>query len=341
MTPRFATLFWRQILRPWAAHPLLPLLNVFGIALGIAVFLSIQMANRGALASFQNAVGLVAGRANLEIRGDLPEDLFPLVTKTQGVSLATPLVEGIVTLPDEPGEYFRILGVDPFTGSELRVFELGDPAGGALDLEMWLREPNVIAVPPRDDLSDEVRVLAAGCSVMLRRGFHLKTDDAAVASDPRIAAMDIGWAQQLLDLGPRLTSIQIRVENPLAMDDVIASLRKISPPDAVIGPPARRGADTELMLAAFQLNLTALSLVSMVVGVFLIYNSLSAAVVRRRHDIGILRANGATKLEVMALFIGEGGGGHEAHEAAVDLAGVVVNQKRHFDDGTQLPAHAS
>jgi putative ABC transport system permease protein len=306
MTPRFATLFWRQILRPWAAHPLLPLLNIFGIALGIAVFLSIQMANRGALASFQNAVGLVAGRANLEIRGDLPEDLFPLVTKTQGVSLATPLVEGIVTLPDEPGEYFRILGVDPFTGSELRVFELGDPAGGALDLEMWLREPNVIAVPPRDDLSDEVRVLAAGRSVMLRRGFHLKTDDAAVASDPRIAAMDIGWAQQLLDLGPRLTSIQIRVENPLAMDEVIASLRKISPPDAVIGPPARRGADTELMLAAFQLNLTALSLVSMVVGVYLIYNSLSAAVVRRRHDIGILRANGATKLEVMALFIGEG-----------------------------------
>jgi putative ABC transport system permease protein len=60
------------------------------------------------------------------------------------------------------------------------------------------------------------------------------------------------------------------------------------------------------MLAAFQLNLTALSLVSMVVGVYLIYNSLSATVVRRRHEIGILRANGATKFEVMALFLGEG-----------------------------------
>ena len=60
------------------------------------------------------------------------------------------------------------------------------------------------------------------------------------------------------------------------------------------------------MLAAFQLNLTALSLVSMVVGVYLIYNSLSAAVVRRLHEIGILRANGATKFEVMALFLGEG-----------------------------------
>ena len=306
MTPRFAALFWRQIVRPWAAHPLLPLLNILGIAIGVAVFLSIQMANRGALASFQNAVGLVAGRANLEIRGDLPEEIFPLVAKTPGISSATPLVEGIATLPDTPGDYLRILGVDPFTGSSLRVFELVDPAGAPLDLEMWLREPDVIALPPGRNLPDAFRVLAAGRSVTLRHGFDLKTDDAAVASDPRIAAMDIGWAQQLLDLGGRLTSIQIRVEDPLAMDVVIATLRGIAPPDALIGPPSRRGAETELMLAAFQLNLTALSLVSMVVGVYLIYNSLSAAVVRRRHEIGILRANGATKFEVMALFLGEG-----------------------------------
>jgi putative ABC transport system permease protein len=306
MTPRFAALFWRQIIRPWAAHPLLPLLNILGIAIGVAVFLSIQMANRGALASFQNAVGLVAGRANLEIRGDLPEEIFPLVVKTPGITSATPLVEGIATLPDKPGDYLRILGVDPFTGSSLRVFELLDPAGEPLDLEMWLREPQVIALPPGRDLPDEFRVLAAGRSVILRHGFDLKTDDAAVASDPRIAAMDIGWAQQLLDLGGRLTSIQIRVDDPLAMDAVIAALRSLAPPDAIIGPPARRGAETELMLAAFQLNLTALSLVSMVVGVYLIYNSLSATVVRRRHEIGILRANGATKLEVMALFLGEG-----------------------------------
>ena len=306
MTPRFTALFWRQIVRPWAAHPLLPLLNILGIAIGVAVFLSIQMANRGALASFQNAVGLVAGRANLEIRGDLPEEIFPLVAKTPGVSSATPLVEGIATLPDAPGDYLRILGVDPFTGSNLRVFELIDPAGAPLDLEMWLREPDVIALPPGRELPEEFRVLAAGRSVTLRHGFDLKTDDAAVASDPRIAAMDIGWAQQLLDLGGRLTSIQIRVEDPLALDAVMEALRKIAPPDALIGPPARRGAETELMLAAFQLNLTALSLVSMVVGVYLIYNSLSAAVVRRRHEIGILRANGATKLEVMALFLGEG-----------------------------------
>jgi putative ABC transport system permease protein len=306
MTPRFGTLFWRQIIRQWAKHPLLPTLNILSIAIGIAVFLSIQIANRGALKSFRNAVGLVAGRAHLEIRGDLPETLFPLVAATHGVTAATPLLEGVVTLPESPGDYLRLLGVDPFTGQNLRAFELQSPNGASIDLEKWMREPNVIAVSPSRLVSEPLRALAAGKSVTLIPSFELKTDDALVTADPRVAAMDIGWAQELLDRQGRLSSIQIQVVDPLRMEPVIAALRKIAPPDATVGPPARRGSDTEVMLAAFQLNLTALSLVSMVVGVFLIYNSLSSSIVRRRHEIGILRANGATKTEVTSLFLGEG-----------------------------------
>lgn len=303
MTSGFLRLFWRQIVRPALAHPLFPALNILGIAVGVTVFLAIQMANQGALASFQNAVGLVAGRAHLEIRGDLPEEIFAAVRNTKGVTSATPLVEGIATLPDEPGEYLRILGIDPFTGVDMRVFELASLGGGDLDLEAWLREPDVLAVA--GEKKDAFRVLAGGASKTLRPIFELKTDDVGVASDPRLAAMDIGWAQELLGLQGRLTSIQVMASDPLDLEPLIEKLRSIAPPDAVIGPPTRRGSETERMLAAFQLNLTALSLVSMVVGVYLIYNSLSASVVRRRHEIGILRACGATKAEVMGLFLGE------------------------------------
>ena len=303
MTPGFLRLFWRQIVRPGLAHPLFPTLNILGIAAGVTVFLAIQMANRGALASFQNAVGLVAGHAHLEIRGDLPEGIFPAVQNTEGVASATPLVEGIATLPEEPGEYLRILGIDPFTGVDMRVFELSARGGEDPDLEQWLRDPDVLAVAGKK--TEPFRVLAGGASKTLRPLFELKTDDVGVASDPRLAAMDIGWAQQLLGMPGRLTSIQLLAENPLDLDPLIEKLRLIAPPDAVIGPPSRRGGETERMLAAFQLNLTALSLVSMVVGVYLIYNSLSASVVRRRHEIGVLRACGATKVEVTALFLGE------------------------------------
>ncbi|MEI8386160.1 MAG: FtsX-like permease family protein [Verrucomicrobiota bacterium] len=306
MTPRFGALFFRQVIRPALRHPLLPALNILGIGLGVAVFLAIQIANRGALSSFQNAVGLVAGRAHLEIRGDIPDSVYPAVAGFPGVRSATPLVEGIVTLPDQPGEYLRLLGVDPFAGDRLRIFELGAPDGTSLDIEAWLRESAALAVPTSRRDSKPLRVLAAGKSVELQPRFVIRTDGAAIEADDRIAAMDIGWAQELLGLQDRLTSIQIELDDPLRADAMATELQKIVPPDATVAPPARRGAETEAMLAAFQLNLTALSLVSMVVGVFLIYNSLSATVVRRRVEIGILRANGATKAEISALFLGDG-----------------------------------
>ena len=306
MTPRFGALFFRQVIRPALRHPLLPALNILGIGLGIAVFLAIQIANRGALSSFQNAVGLVAGRAHLEIRGDIPDSVYPAVAGFPGVRSATPLVEGIVTLPARPGEYLRLLGVDPFTGDRMRVFELGAPDGTSLDIEAWLREPAALAVSANRWDSKPLRVLAAGKSVELDPRFVIRTDGAAIEPDDRIAAMDIGWAQELLGLQNRLTSIQVELDDPLRADAMVTELQKIVPPDVTVAPPARRGAETEAMLAAFQLNLTALSLVSMVVGVFLIYNSLSATVVRRRVEIGVLRANGATKAEISALFLGDG-----------------------------------
>lgn len=304
MTPRFGALFFRQILRPSLRHPLLPALNILSIGLGVAVFLAIQIANRGALTSFQNAVGLVAGRAHLEIRGDIPDSVYPAVAGFPGVRSATPLVEGIVTLPDQPGEYLRLLGVDPFTSDRLRVFEVGSVDGTSLDTEAWLHEPLSIAVS--HNLTTPFRVLAAGKSVVLYPRFVIRTEESAIKADDRIAAMDIGWAQELLGLQGRLTSIQIELDDPLHAEAWIPKLQKLVPPDVTVAPPARRGAETEAMLAAFQLNLTALSLVSMVVGVFLIYNSLSATVVRHRVEIGILRANGTTRVEISALFLGDG-----------------------------------
>ena len=59
------------------------------------------------------------------------------------------------------------------------------------------------------------------------------------------------------------------------------------------------------MIGAFQLNLTALSLISLLVGMFLIYNTVATAVVRRRHEIGVLRALGLSGLQVQALFMAE------------------------------------
>jgi putative ABC transport system permease protein len=59
------------------------------------------------------------------------------------------------------------------------------------------------------------------------------------------------------------------------------------------------------MLAAFRWNLRLLSYIALIVGAFLIYNTISVSVVRRRPETGIVRALGASRATVLVAFIGE------------------------------------
>jgi putative ABC transport system permease protein len=310
----FARLFWRQVVRQAWRHPLLTGLNVLGIALGITVFLAVQIANRGAIASFQTAAELTTGRAHLEIRGNLDDGLLPEIASFPGVKSATPLVEGIVTFPNIPGEYLRILGVDPFTGREIFPFKLESGGNAGLDLEKWLGDPEAIAVQPGFAKTAAFEVLAGTFLRTLHPAFAFKPDIFA-QTDPRLAAMDIGWAQELFGSAGRISAILILLNDPSQVEAVADALRKIVPADARVALPAARSQEMTSMLGAFQLNITAMSLVSLVVGMFLICNSVSVSIIRRRVEIAILRANGVTRGEVRRLFLCQA-----ALEAAVGVA---------------------
>jgi putative ABC transport system permease protein len=305
MTPRFLTLFWRQVGRQAWRHPLLTGLNILSIALGVAVFLAIQIANRSALESFRSAANLTSGKAHLEIRGALDDGILPAVRATAGVKNATPLVEAILPLADQPGEYLRLLGVDPFSGAEIFAFALQGRKGEAIDYEIWLGDPQALAIQPAaQTLGDRVAVRANGQVTELVPRFVFQPDGLLATVDKRVAAMDIGWAQELLGQPGRLTAIQLVLHDPAEAEIVAARLRKILPADVTVALPAARDREMATMLGAFQLNLTAMSLVSLIVGMFLIFNSVGATVVRRRTEIAVLRACGATRFEIRALFLG-------------------------------------
>ena len=112
-----------------ARHPLLAILNVTTVALGVALYVAIQIANHSANRAFEASVDVVAGKAQLEVRapaGNLRDDLFPIVAHHAGIAAATPIVRGFVTLPDFPGEYLDLLGIDILTNEPFRTFDLTD-----------------------------------------------------------------------------------------------------------------------------------------------------------------------------------------------------------------------
>jgi putative ABC transport system permease protein len=311
MTRHWPVILVRQVLRHVRRHRLLAALNIVSVALGVCVFLAIMIANHSANRSFRAGVELLAGKANLEVRGPLDESLFPAVSKIPGVAAATPVVQGLLTLPDHPGEYIRLLGVDPFTNPPFETFRMVWPDGGAVDVEAWLRERNAIALTREFarklglQQDDALRVNARGHPATLRVRFVLQPDDPAALADIRSASMDIGWAQELLGSTGRLDSIQILLTADADPATVAAAARALVPADVIVAAPQQRSEQIGKMLASFQLNLTALSLVSLLVGMFLIYNTVSASVVRARREIGILRAIGTSRREIRLLFLGE------------------------------------
>src|SRR5580692_3341270 len=122
-------LFLVHSLRYFARHKALTALNIVGIALGVTVFLSIQIVNHSALESFRASVDIVAGKADLEVVGDglrFDENAYRTVADDPDVAAATPTVEDVASLTDFPGEYIQILGVDVFSDAPLRTFELHD-----------------------------------------------------------------------------------------------------------------------------------------------------------------------------------------------------------------------
>ncbi|MEA3211058.1 MAG: putative transport system permease protein [Chthoniobacter sp.] len=310
MTPQFPRIFFWHIVRNVQRQPLLALLNVLSVGLGIAVYLAIQIANHSANQSFAAGIDLVAGKAHLEVRGDVDETLWPVLAKQPGVRAMTGLVEGVVTLPDYPGEYLRVLGIDIFTSEPFRTFELGR-AGERLALDPWLGTGDGLAVTAEfarragRSIGDSLRVLVNGEVKTLTILSLIDAKDSAAESQSRFAAMDIGWAQELFGKTGHLTSLQIQLDDPRRGAAIAQQLRSVLPANLHAEPPRQRSFQIQTMLSAFQLNLTALSMVSLLVGVFLIYNSISASVARRRVEIGILRAVGATRLEVRCLFLGE------------------------------------
>jgi putative ABC transport system permease protein len=119
--------------------------------------------------------------------------------------------------------------------------------------------------------------------------------------------MDIAAAQLLFQSIGRLDRIELVTMPDRPLDDIATTVRRVLPPHLVVQRPAQRTKQVENMVRAFQLNLTVLSWVGLLVGMFLIYNTMAFAVAQRRREIGIYRALGMTEQRVAGLFLVEAG----------------------------------
>lgn len=307
MSPLLGVAVWRHALR----HPVQLALAVLGIALGVAVVVSIDLANASAQRAFELSAEGLAGRATHVIEAGpagLPEQVYVDLRLGAGVRRAAPVVEGHVALLDHPGRTLLLLGLDPFADRTVRSFVAAPGEGGGAYLPALLTRPTsvLLSAPLARTLGvgvgDPLALRAAGHRVTVTVvGLLEPADELARQTLEGVLVADVSTAQEVLGLVGRLSRIDLALAHEAELERVRAAL----PAGVRLGRAGSRAPVLDQMTRAFRLNLTMLSLLALLVGVFLIYNTMTFSVVQRRTLFGTLRALGATRPEIFAAVLGE------------------------------------
>ncbi|MFB3886729.1 MAG: FtsX-like permease family protein [Thermodesulfobacteriota bacterium] len=289
------------------------LLSALGIALGVGVFIGVQIAIHTAIESFNSTVDYVSGKANLQIvsfgRG-FPEEVYLKVKKVPGVKAATPVIQFIPKIDEPIGEPLYLLGIDVFSDQQFRDYQFYEVNEEEL---RFLKNPRAIAITEKLahrynlKIGDPLKLIAGSKKIDLTITNLLKMEGPANSLEGNFGVMDIASAQEALEKVGRIDRIDLIIEESASLDLVRKKLREVIPPGVDVRRSDTRSGQIEKMVSAFHLNLTALSLISLMVGMFLIYNAISISVIQRRREIGILRSIGISRGQVLILFITEAG----------------------------------
>lgn len=242
--------------------------------------------------------------------------------------------------PQDQGTSLLVLGIDPFAQADFFDLDLQSlPAsprqlpsastyessqnsqsrGASVPRSLrsvgeFLLRPDAIAISP--SLARRFGLRSGGTMELFVGSERKKFRIVAIAQGlgdafgGDFALLDIATAQETLGEEGRLSQIDMIVAEPdipAFVRDWRGEIGRALPPDARVQRPAQRSAQVASLLAAFQLNLSALSGITLFVGAFLIYNTVAVAVVRRRLEAGILRATGTPSARLTALFCIEAG----------------------------------
>jgi putative ABC transport system permease protein len=308
---------WRYLL----VHRWQSLLMVLGIALGVAVVVSIDLANASAGRAFALSTETITGKTTHQILGGpqgVDEALYARLLRERVVSSAAPVISEYVTSPELGNHPMQLLGIDPFAEASFRSFlgrqtqaAGGVPTGPEFDsLTAFLVRPGAVLIShnlaARYDLQpgQTIRLVIGGREHEVLLAGLLKPDnDLSTRTLEGVILADIATAQELTGQEGKLSRIDLILpeEDPQAAQRLTAWL----PQGYRVEPAQARSGTIRQMTEAFQLNLTALSLLALVVGLFLIYNTMTFSVVQRRALFGTLRCLGVTRREVFALVLSE------------------------------------
>jgi len=283
---------------------------VLSIGLGVAVVIAIDLAGDAATGSFQSSLTTLVGKVDYEITANagVDQDILARLDALPIDARFSPVIEQPAVIE---GHGATILyGIYSLAAAQSAS---GANTNGAFD-PAQLETSAVVS----KDLATRLG-WTKGSSFDLRgKASTQKFTVRDIAPDDTSSwiGVDILATQGLVGVDGKLDRIEIFLGPHQNAEAAEKAVRAAIPSTWDLETPGARSEENRRMLRAFRWNLRVLSYISLLVGAFLIYNTVAVSVVRRRTEIGILRAIGTTARGVLLVFLGEA--------LMLGLAGAVV-----------------
>ena len=305
LSPILLRLGWRYISRRLFQS----MLFVLGVALGVAVVVAIDIANASASRAFALSSESVVGRATHQIVGGpngFASGLYAQIRLELGIKGSAPVVSEFARIAGSE-QALRLLGVDPLVEAPFRPYLSGEnDSADFAALTSLIAEPGSIVISETLaerlglSLDEQIEISAGGRFNRARIvGLLRAADNSSRQALDDLIISDIATAQEFVLMAGRLSRIDLILET----DEIEAVQSALPAGVALVDVKADNALDQ--VIAAFEINLQAMSLLALVVALFLIYNTVTFSVVQRRNVIGIMRSLGTTKAQIFAFILAE------------------------------------
>jgi putative ABC transport system permease protein len=301
-------LAWRSL----TARRVRTILTIIGIALGVGMLYASLATSIGIDQAVDRTVDAIVGRADLRVsafqeRG-LSDKSVDAIRTTSGVAVAVPAIERRLYLRRTDGTNpapgpVTILGIDPVLDPQVHDLQLVSGALLARPDETAALVTERLAREDGYGLGSELTLQAVAGPVQVRVVGILAGDGPLSGASGRTVVVPIDLARTVFSL-PGVSRVDIRVTDGTSPQLVASAITtRLSSEPYVLSAPPEMEASLRATTAEFQATLAMIAAVSLFVGAFLVFNTLSLTVVERAREVGLLRAAGATHGQIVSFVM--------------------------------------
>jgi putative ABC transport system permease protein len=301
-------------IRSLLARPGRTALSVIGIALGIAVLYASLATDAGIAASIDRTVRDLVGRADLRVESFGPTGLsatsLAAIEDAPGVTVAAPALQRRTYLlpgagePDTLSPPVTALGIDPQREAAVRdlVLASGATLSGPSAFEALVTQ--TLATATGTAVGDPITLQRSdGSPVDVTVVGIVAGDGPLVGSSGRTVILPLRTMQTIFD-DDTVNRVDIVAGEGASPAEVASAIGvALTREPYVLSAPADVATSLRSSTADFRSTTALIAAVALFVGAFLIFNTLSMTVTERVRELGLLRAAGATRRQLVA-FVG-------------------------------------